>query len=65
MIKEIMNDRNGAFPKPLVMAFLRELFGDGLVTTIERKKWTKVCKIANHVFHGDSLKVNYNSHVGF
>lgn len=57
LIKEILNDKGGAFPKIKSDTFLRKLLGDGLVMA-EGEKWIKLRRIANHAFHAESLKVN-------
>lgn len=55
-IKEIMNKIQD-YPKiEMNTGFVKVLLGDGLVTT-KGKKWAKQRKLANQVFHADSLKV--------
>ncbi|XVE91663.1 hypothetical protein REPUB_Repub01dG0029700 [Reevesia pubescens] len=44
-----------AFPKRKPTYFLSKILGDGLATT-EREKWQRQRKLANHAFHGESLK---------
>ena len=36
--------------------FFLKIVGDGLVTS-EGERWAKKRKLANHAFHGESLKV--------
>ncbi|KAI5678840.1 hypothetical protein M9H77_09790 [Catharanthus roseus] len=55
LIKEIVNDKEGDFPKMKRDIFLRNLVGDGLVMA-DGEKWIKHRRIANHAFNGESLK---------
>ncbi|CAK9186225.1 unnamed protein product [Ilex paraguariensis] len=55
LIKEILSNKNGAFPKVKLQSHAKKLIGDGLVVT-EGKKWSKLRKLANHAFHAESLK---------
>ncbi|KAK9934962.1 hypothetical protein M0R45_022082 [Rubus argutus] len=52
LCKEILN---GTFPKTETKRFVKKLLGDGL-TRSEGEKWAKMRKLANHAFHGESLK---------
>ncbi|XP_061973861.1 cytochrome P450 CYP749A22-like [Populus nigra] len=54
-IKVVLNNKDGNYLKPEVQPYLKKLFGDGLVTT-RGEKWFKLRKVANHAFHGESLK---------
>ncbi|XP_074325964.1 cytochrome P450 CYP749A22-like [Apium graveolens] len=55
LIKEVMN-KTQDYPKiEMNTGFVKVLLGDGLVTT-KGKKWAKQRKLANQVFHADSLK---------
>ncbi|KAK1374057.1 Cytochrome P450, E-class, group I [Heracleum sosnowskyi] len=54
-VKEIMNKIQD-YPKiEMSTGFVKVLLGDGLVTA-KGKKWAKQRKLANQVFHADSLK---------
>ncbi|KAH7515789.1 hypothetical protein FEM48_Zijuj10G0063700 [Ziziphus jujuba var. spinosa] len=55
LIKEILNNKDRAFPKFEIEALVKKLLGDGLVNS-EGEKWAKLRKLANHAFHGESLK---------
>ncbi|KAJ4710706.1 putative Cytochrome P450 [Melia azedarach] len=55
LVKEILNNRDGAFPKADSTEFVEKLLGDGLFTA-DGDKWAKQRKLANHAFHGESLK---------
>ncbi|XP_062111321.1 cytochrome P450 CYP749A22-like [Humulus lupulus] len=55
LIKEVLNNKNRAYPKARVEGYIKKLFGDGLATT-EGEKWAKLRKLANYAFHGESLK---------
>ncbi|KAI3796312.1 hypothetical protein L1987_38979 [Smallanthus sonchifolius] len=55
LIKEIMNNKDGVYPKIKLEGHAKKLLGDGLSST-RGDKWTKLRKLANGVFHGESLK---------
>ncbi|KAL4614183.1 hypothetical protein ACB092_07G035600 [Castanea dentata] len=55
LIKEILNNRDSAYPKEEAKGYMKRLFGDGLSVS-EGEKWTKMKKLANHAFHAESLK---------
>lgn len=57
LIKEILNDKDRAYPKREPTNLLKKFLGDGLVTT-QGEKWFKQRKLANHAFHVETLKVN-------
>lgn len=54
ILKEVMTDKSGAFPKDDVEGYFKILLGDGLVLS-KGEKWVKMRKLANHVFHANSL----------
>ncbi|CAK9154772.1 unnamed protein product [Ilex paraguariensis] len=54
-IKEILSNKNGAFPKIKLQSHAKKLIGDGLVAS-EGKKWSKLHTLSNHTFHAESLK---------
>ncbi|TYI06260.1 hypothetical protein ES332_A10G146000v1 [Gossypium tomentosum] len=56
LIKEVLKNSEQTFPKREPPIYISRLVGDGLVTT-EGEKWAKQRKLANYVFHGESLKV--------
>ncbi|XP_004297210.1 PREDICTED: cytochrome P450 734A1-like [Fragaria vesca subsp. vesca] len=56
--KEIFNNKDGAFPKPKPSDIVKKLFGDSLAMT-EDEKWANLRKLANHAFHGESLKAMF------
>ncbi|XP_068325780.1 cytochrome P450 CYP749A22-like [Pyrus communis] len=56
LCKEILNNKERAYPKQDPLSFVRKFIGDGLVTTIEVEKWSKLRKLATHGFNGESLK---------
>ncbi|XP_062111320.1 cytochrome P450 CYP749A22-like [Humulus lupulus] len=56
LIKEVLDNKKGAYPKEKATGFVRRLLGNGLVTIESGEKWTKMRKLANYAFHGDSLK---------
>lgn len=61
MIKEILNNKEGAYVQRKFGGPLLDLFGNGLPFS-EGQKWSKLRKVADYAFHGQSLKVNlYNS----
>ncbi|KAJ8760493.1 hypothetical protein K2173_015160 [Erythroxylum novogranatense] len=55
LVREILNNKDGKYPKPHVQSFLKKIFGDGIIVT-KGEKWFKLRKLANHAFHGGSLK---------
>ncbi|EOY05289.1 Cytochrome P450 [Theobroma cacao] len=55
LVKEVLKNSEKAFPKQKPPIYFSRLLGDGLATT-EGKKWAKQRKLANHAFHGESLK---------
>ncbi|KAJ7953944.1 Cytochrome P450 [Quillaja saponaria] len=55
LIKEIMNNKDRAYPKNKAQGYIKKLLGDGLVTS-EGEKWAKMRKLANYTLHGESLK---------
>ncbi|KAH6837683.1 hypothetical protein C2S53_018946 [Perilla frutescens var. hirtella] len=54
-IKEILMNKDGAFPKMEMKSYAKKLLGEALITN-EGEKWAKVRKVANHTFHADNLK---------
>ncbi|KAM5567456.1 hypothetical protein ABKV19_015504 [Rosa sericea] len=54
LCKEIFNNKDGAYPKPTSLV-PKILLGNGL-PLLEGEKWAKSRKLANHAFHGESLK---------
>ncbi|PQP91688.1 uncharacterized protein Pyn_09761 [Prunus yedoensis var. nudiflora] len=56
LCKEILNDKDRAYTKSEPKSFVKQLLGDGLVTTTNTEKWVKLRKVANYAFHGESLK---------
>lgn len=55
LIKEILNNKDGRYPKIDLEGHAKKLLGDGLSST-KGEKWMKLRKIANHAFHAESLK---------
>ncbi|KAI3452927.1 hypothetical protein Pfo_009590 [Paulownia fortunei] len=55
LIKEILMNREGAFPKMDMEGYAKKLLGEALITN-EGEKWAKIRKLANHTFHAESLK---------
>lgn len=56
LVKEILTNREGGYPKVESQGNLKKLFGDGIVVA-EGEKWSRLRRLANHAFHGDCLKV--------
>ncbi|KAA3485514.1 cytochrome P450 CYP749A22-like protein [Gossypium australe] len=56
LVKEILKNSEKTFPKRKPTIYLSKLLGNGLVT-VEGEKWAKQRKLANYVFHGESLKM--------
>ncbi|GMI64302.1 cytochrome P450, family 72, subfamily A, polypeptide 10 [Hibiscus trionum] len=55
LVKEALKNTETMFPKRKASVYFGRLLGNGLVT-IEGEKWMKHRKLANYVFHGESLK---------
>ncbi|KAL6577745.1 hypothetical protein OROMI_010073 [Orobanche minor] len=55
LIKEILSNKYGKYPKSKLKGYLKKLLGDGIVVA-EGEKWLKLRKLANHAFHGECLK---------
>ncbi|KAL3644603.1 hypothetical protein CASFOL_009783 [Castilleja foliolosa] len=55
LVKEILSDKNGNFPKIDLEGFAKKLLGDGLSSS-KGEKWANMRKLANNVFHATSLK---------
>ncbi|XP_050237848.1 cytochrome P450 CYP749A22-like [Mercurialis annua] len=55
LVKEALCNKHEMYPKPKFESYMKQLFGDGLVTT-KGDKWHRQRKLANHAFHGDNLK---------
>ncbi|KAL0408765.1 UNVERIFIED_CONTAM: cytochrome [Sesamum radiatum] len=55
LIKEILMNRDGVFPKIDMDGYAKKLLGEALITN-EGEKWAKIRKLANHTFHAESLK---------
>ncbi|CAN1136478.1 Cytochrome P450 CYP749A22 [Linum perenne] len=55
MVREVANDREKAFRKIPPRDIMKQILGDGLVTS-EGEKWAKMRKLANFAFFGESLK---------
>lgn len=56
LVKEILNNKNENYPKIDLEGYARKLLGDGLSSS-KGEKWVKLRKLANQVFHAESLKV--------
>ncbi|KAK0575361.1 hypothetical protein LWI29_037905 [Acer saccharum] len=54
-IKEILNNKDGSYPKAKLEGYSKKFLGDGLVTS-EGEKWVHQRKLANRAFHGEGLK---------
>ncbi|PHT33691.1 hypothetical protein CQW23_25491 [Capsicum baccatum] len=55
MIKEILNNKEGAYVQRKFGGPSLDLFGSGLPFS-EGQKWSKLRKVADYAFHGQSLK---------
>ncbi|KAL2559177.1 Cytochrome [Forsythia ovata] len=55
VIKEILNNKDDKYPKIDLEGYAKKLLGDGLSSS-KGEKWAKMRKVANHVFHAESLK---------
>ncbi|PPD91090.1 hypothetical protein GOBAR_DD11992 [Gossypium barbadense] len=57
LVKEVLKNSENIFQKVKLPEISRKLMGNGLAFT-EGEKWAKYRKLANHTFHGESLKWN-------
>ncbi|KAK9003514.1 hypothetical protein V6N11_061073 [Hibiscus sabdariffa] len=55
LVKEVLKNTETIFPKRKPSVYFDKILGKGLAT-IEGVKWVKRRKLANYVFHGESLK---------
>ncbi|KAA8532859.1 hypothetical protein F0562_033024 [Nyssa sinensis] len=55
LIKDILNNKDGAYPKLKIQGYVKNLLGDGIVVA-EGEKWSKLRKLANHAFYAENLK---------
>ncbi|KHG30791.1 Cytochrome P450 protein [Gossypium arboreum] len=56
LVKEVLKTSEKAFSKPKPSYFFKKLLGDS-ISTIKSEKWgARHRKLANHAFHGESLK---------
>lgn len=60
LVKEILNDKDGNYPKIDLEGYAKKLLGDG-VSSSKGQKWAKMRKLSNNVFHSESLKVRFYS----
>lgn len=64
LIKEILSNKEDAYPKMDMEGYAKKLLGETLITN-EGEKWAKIRKLANHTFHSESLKVNVTFRIVF
>ncbi|KAK6116409.1 hypothetical protein DH2020_049871 [Rehmannia glutinosa] len=55
LLKEILNNKDGNYPKIDLEGYAKKLLGDGLSSS-KGQKWANMRKLANNVFHAESLK---------
>ncbi|KAK9932400.1 hypothetical protein M0R45_019639 [Rubus argutus] len=55
LCKEILNNKDRLYSKKKPNVYGKKLFGDS-ISIAEGEKWSKLRKLSNHAFHGDSLK---------
>ncbi|XP_073135851.1 cytochrome P450 CYP749A22-like isoform X2 [Henckelia pumila] len=55
LVKEILMNKEGFFPKMDMEGYAKKLLGEALITN-EGEKWERIRKLANHTFHSESLK---------
>ncbi|CAA2982655.1 cytochrome P450 CYP749A22-like [Olea europaea subsp. europaea] len=55
LIKEVLNNKDGNYPKIDLEGFAKKLLGDGLSSS-KGEKWANMRKVANHAFHAESLR---------
>lgn len=57
LIKEVLNNKEAAYPKIEVESHVQKHLGNGLATS-EGEKWFRMRKLAYHDFHAESLRLN-------
>ncbi|XP_052205732.1 cytochrome P450 CYP749A22-like [Diospyros lotus] len=55
LIKEILTDKEGAYPRGDIPSYVKKLIGEGILSS-KGEKWLKLRKLANHAFYTESLK---------
>ncbi|KAL0446978.1 UNVERIFIED_CONTAM: cytochrome [Sesamum latifolium] len=55
LVKEILNNKDENYPKIDLEGYAMKLLGDGLSSS-KGQKWARMRKLANNVFHAESLK---------
>ncbi|XP_038722340.1 cytochrome P450 CYP749A22-like [Tripterygium wilfordii] len=55
LAKDVLNNKEKAYPKAELESYVKKLIGNSLVT-YEGEQWSKMRKLANHAFHGETLK---------
>ncbi|KAJ8771907.1 hypothetical protein K2173_027084 [Erythroxylum novogranatense] len=55
LIKEVLTNKDRIYRKPPVQGYSKKILGNGLFTS-QGEKWSKMRKLANYAFHGESLK---------
>ncbi|XP_038713596.1 cytochrome P450 CYP749A22-like [Tripterygium wilfordii] len=55
MIKEILKNKDGDYPKIDVNPYLKKLLGNGVASS-NGEKWVKMRKLVSHPFHAESIK---------
>ena len=62
MVKQVLSDRKGLFPKNPVNDHVTRLLGKGLVL-IDGDEWKHHWKVVHPVFNVDKLKVRSNNNI--
>ncbi|KAF2298908.1 hypothetical protein GH714_029042 [Hevea brasiliensis] len=55
LIKEVLSNRDGDYPKIQFDAYMKKLLGNGTVTA-QGENWVNLRKLSNHAFHAECLK---------
>ncbi|OAY59339.1 cytochrome P450 CYP749A22 isoform X2 [Manihot esculenta] len=55
LVQEVLINKEGAYQKKFIQNYVDKFLGDGLLAS-QGEKWLKMRKLANHAFHGESLK---------
>ncbi|XP_038717360.1 cytochrome P450 CYP749A22-like [Tripterygium wilfordii] len=56
LVKEILNNKEKSYPKRDLALHVKKLIGNSVAALFEGEQWTKMRKLANHAFRGETLR---------
>lgn len=59
LIKEVLSNKDGEYPKIKYDDYMKKLLGNGTVTA-QGENWVKLRKLSNHAFQAECLKVIFS-----